>query len=145
VMYHWWPPTLTAFSAGLSGLAGSKESAGASGSGSGWIAIHGAPEGAGITPFAIPSEYVRGAADLKGAAEVNNVERRTWNAAVSLFDRSERRRLNLMDDEAVRDAFRAMQRSITGKVGSEHFGGHEAIQHQALLDALRHRGGDLAA
>ncbi len=70
VMYRWWPPALTAVSAGLSGLAGSKESAGASGSGSGWIAIHGAPEGGWHTPSAIPSEHIRGAADLKGAAEV---------------------------------------------------------------------------
>jgi hypothetical protein len=76
-MYYWWPPTLTALSAGLSGLAGSKESAGASGSGSGWIAIHGAPEGGWHTPSAIPSDHVRGATDLKGAAEVNNVQR--WN------------------------------------------------------------------
>jgi len=57
---------LTAVSAGLSGLAGSKESAGASGSGSGWIAIHGAPEGGWHTPSAIPSEHIRGATDLKG-------------------------------------------------------------------------------
>ena len=62
-----------------------------------------------------------------------------------MFDRPERRRLNLVDDEAVRDAFRTILKSITRKVGSEHFGGHEAIQHQALLDPLRHRGGDLAA
>ena len=77
MMYYWWPPTLTALSAGLSGLAGSKESAGASGSGSSRIAIHGAPEGGWHTPSAIPSDHVRGATDLKGAAEVNNVQR--WN------------------------------------------------------------------
>jgi hypothetical protein len=76
VMYHWWPPNLTAVSAGLSGLAGSKESAGASGSGSGWIAIHGAPEGAGITPFAIPSEHIRrcSGSEGSGGGQSPNVE-----------------------------------------------------------------------
>lgn len=41
-------------------------------------------------------------------------------------------RLNLMDEDAVRDAFRAIQKSITRKAGSEHFGG---VSVQPMISA----------
>jgi acetyltransferase len=41
-------------------------------------------------------------------------------------------RLNLMDEDAVRDAFRAIQKSITRKVGSEHFAG---VSVQPMISA----------
>ena len=41
-------------------------------------------------------------------------------------------RLNLADDTAVRDAFRTIQKNITRKVGSEHFGG---VSVQPMISA----------
>jgi acetyltransferase len=41
-------------------------------------------------------------------------------------------RLNLADDTAVRDAFRTIQKNITRKAGSEHFGG---VSVQPMLES----------